>query len=192
VLLGIFGSFVLPSSLAHAELPPGITCSTVDGIYVCTDSSIGPTGSTCVVDNVKGTQTCLTGGTTTTGELRNLGRGLGTVTSLPAQSGGTGWLSRITGWFAYAIHTVFAAVVQVLKDLVTYVLSVVLSVFASAVASIPVPTWLSQYSMGSLLGSAGPIAGYFMTMLQIPAGLGLVGAGYTFRLLRKFLTLFQW
>jgi hypothetical protein len=61
-----------------------------------------------------------------------------------------------------------------------------------AISAIPVPDFIANNSMGSLLGQTGPIVGFFMTELNIGQALTLVGAGYAFRLLRKFLTLFQW
>lgn len=57
---------------------------------------------------------------------------------------------------------------------------------------IPVPPFLTNYSMSSILGGTGSIVGFFMSELNIGPSLALIGAGYVFRLLRKFLTLFQW
>lgn len=180
-----------PSARADGTVPA--SCSLVSGVIVCSDGSLGPNGSTCVTVKGSTQQTCLTGsGALTTGPLGSLGRGFGKVTGTPAQTTGTGWLSRMTGWLAYAFNVFFAAIAQFFKDLVTYVLAAVLGVVALAIASIPVPDWIANNSMGNLLGQAGPIAGFFMSKLQIPAALALIGAGYAFRLLRKFLTLFQW
>lgn len=181
-------------SVARAELPPGVTCSLINGVYVCTDGSAGDGGSICLTDS-SGNKSCVTngGGDVGSGPGASLGGdGLGRVLPLPSQVTGTGWLSRLTGWVSYAIHTVFVAVAQLLKDLVTYVLAVILSLVATAIESISPPSWLSQYSMGTMLGNAGPIVGFFLSQLRIPEALALIGAGYAFRLLRKFLTLFQW
>lgn len=179
--------------VAHAQLPPGVTCQTVNGVYMCTDAGSN-SGSTCITDDDTGQQDCITpgGGTSSSGGTGALGQGLGSVPSAPAQHAGTGWLSKLTGWIAYAIQTVFTALITLLKDLVTFVLGVVLGLIKSAIASIGVPSWLTQYSMGSVLSQAGSTVGFFMSELQIPLALTLIGLGYTFRLLRKFLTLFQW
>lgn len=194
LILGLLGLGLVGLPMpAHADggVPAG--CSLVQGIVVCTDSSTGPTGNSCVTDVATGAQTCLSAvGGITTGSLSPLGKGLGVVKGLPAQVTGTGWLSRITGWFAYAINQVFGAVVQVLKDLVTYLLAAILGLVQQAIAMLPVPSWLANNSLGTLLGQTGPVVGFFMSNLQIPAALALIGAGYAFRLLRKFLTLFQW
>ncbi len=169
------------------------TCSMIAGIYTCSDGSLGNGGNVCVVDTQAGKQTCTSsGGNSVTTNWQNLGTGLGQIQPLPAQVSSTGWLSKFTGWIASVIHTVFVAAVQVLKDLVTYVFAVVLGVIAAAVSVIGVPSFIANYSMNSVLGQAGPIVGFFLTYFQIPTGLSLIGAGYAFRLVRKFLTLFQW
>lgn len=179
-------------TLAQSSVP-GVTCSMQQGVYVCTDGSTGPSGPVCIVDTVTGNQTCLTnGGGSSTSVVGQLGKGFGQVKDLPGQVSGTGWLSKLTGWIANVVHTFFVAIVQVLKDLVTYVLSVVLDLVASAISSISPPSFLTNYSMGTMLGQAGPIVGFFLVQLRIGEGLALIGAGYAFRLLRKFLTLFQW
>lgn len=177
--------------VVHAQVA-GVTCQMLSGVYVCSDGSLGNGGNACVLDTATLIQTCTNGGGTGTTQLSNLGQGFGQVLPLPAQSASTGWLSQLTGWVANVVHTVFVAVVQVLKDLVTYVVGVVLGLVASAINAIGVPTWLSQYSMGSILANTGSTLAFFLVSLQIPAGMGLIGLGYAFRLLRKFLTLFQW
>jgi hypothetical protein len=190
-LLGVGVVFFAPVAHADGGIPPG--CSMVQGIVVCTDSSTGSTGSSCVTDDSTGTQTCLTGsGGLSTGTISPLGRGLGSVLGTPAQTTSTGWLSRLTGWISYAINQFFGALVQFLKDLVTYVLSVILGVVQSAIAAIPVPSWLADNSLGNLLGQTGSIVGFFMSQLRIPQALTVIAAGYAFRLFRKFVTLFQW
>ena len=173
--------------------PSGVTCTVVDGVNVCSDGSTGGSGSTCVVDNVTGRQTCLSSvGGVTTGPLSNLGKGLGKVMALPGQNPSTGWLSQLTSWFANTLHTLFTAIAQLLKDLVTYVIAAVLGLFEMAIDSITPPAFLTQYSMQNLLGQTGPVVMFFMAQFQIPAGLGILASGWAFRLARKFLTLFQW
>jgi hypothetical protein len=185
---------LLPAK-AHAQTGSGFTCSVINGVNVCTDGETGSSGTVnCVTDSTTGTQVCYSPstGTTTTGGSGPLGTGLGGSSVQPAQTTSSGWLSKLTGWIAYAINAVFTALIQLLKDLVTFVLAVVLSVVEMAIAAIPVPDFIKNYSMGSLLGSTGAVVGFFMVELNIPTALGLIGAGYAFRLVRKFLTLFQW
>jgi hypothetical protein len=178
--------------VVHAQVA-GVTCKVISGVYVCGDGSLGSSGNACVTDTSTLIRTCTSsGGGTVTSQVSSLGTGFGQLLALPAQSSSTGWLSKLTGWVANVVHTVFTAAVQVLKDLVTYVLGVVLGLVATAISAIGVPSWLSQYSMGSILASTGSTLSFFLVQLQIPAGLALIGAGYAFRLTRKFLTLFQW
>jgi hypothetical protein len=183
---------VVPGAV-HAQSVPGVTCSMQQGVYVCTDNTTGPSGPVCIVETATGKQTCLTnGGGSSSSVVGQLGKGFGKVIDLPGQTSGTGWLSKLTGWIANVVHTFFVAIVQVLKDLVTYVLSTILDLVADAISSISPPDFLTNYSMGALLGQAGPIVGFFLSQLRVGEGLAIVGAGYAFRLLRKFLTLFQW
>lgn len=165
----------------------------VDGVFVCGDGSTGSTGTACITDAGSGNQICTSpgssGGTST---LSNLGTGFGSVSGTPSQSASTGWLSKLTGWIANAIHQVFAAIAQLLKDLVTYIIATVLDLVADAISSITPPDFLTQYSMGTVLGQAGPIVAFFLTEFKVAQGLLLIASGYGFRLLRKFLTLFQW
>lgn len=183
----------LAPRVVHAQSSvPGVTCSMQQGVYVCTDGSTGPSGPVCITEVATGRQVCLTsGGGTTTGQ-GVLAKGLGKIIDLPSQVNGTGWLSKMTAWIANVVHTLFVALVQVLKDFVTYILGVILDLVATAIDSISPPAFLTNYSMGALLGQAGPVVGFFLVQLQIGPGLALIGAGYAFRLLRKFLTLFQW
>jgi len=193
-LFALFALTAIVPSVARAQSTgSGYTCSMQQGVYVCDDGSTGPNGSVCITDTVTGQQTCLTnGGGGSSSPVGQLGKGLGQVRDLPSQAMGTGWLSKLTGWIANVVHTFFVAILQVLKDLVTYVLSTILDLIADAISSITPPAFLTNYSMGNLLGQAGPIVGFFLVQLRVGEGLALVGAGYAFRLLRKFLTLFQW
>lgn len=168
-------------------------CQMVDGVMVCSDTSTGPTGNTCVTNNETGQQSCIdmSGGGSDSGGL-GLGNWLGSVMNAPKPSPSSGWLSKLTWWFSYALNTFFRALVGFLKDLVGYVLGTVLSLVATAISAIGVPSWLSQYSLGNVLGQTGAVTLFFMGQLQLPIAFALIGAGYTFRLTRKFLTVFQW
>lgn len=165
-------------------------CNVVNGVYVCSDGSIGSTGTNCVSDS-DGNQACVNGSGSVTNSTA-LGNGLGVVANAATSAAGSGWLSKLTHWGSSSITTFFAGLAGLLKDLVMYLIAQVLALVAVVVAAIPVPDWLTGNSLGTLLGQTGAITGYFMSVLNVPAGLALLGGGYTFRLLRKFLTLFQW
>lgn len=193
VLALFFVSASLPRSAVAQSSGSGVTCSTIGGVYTCTQNGTG--GQVCVTDVSSGTQTCqnlTSGGSSSSGGSGSLGTGLGSTQQSPGGGPGTGWLSKLTWWFSYAIQTLFYALVAFLKDLVTYLLGVILSVVSSAISAIGVPSWISQYSLGGLLGNAGGAVMYFAALLMIPQGFTLLAAGYAFRLVRKVLTLFQW
>lgn len=183
---------VLPVRGVHAQtVIPGVTCSMVNGVDVCTQQGTG--GQVCISDATS--QTCenlVTGGDTSSGSSGSLGTGLGQTNQQPSGGPSSGWLSQLSWGIAGFITSFFDAIVGFLHDLVTYVLSVVLGVVSAAISAIGTPQWLSNYSMGSILGQTGPIVGFFLSELNVGTALTLIGAGYVFRLTRKFLTLFQW
>lgn len=168
----------------------------MNGIPYYSGSGTSSTGTSCITDVGTGKQECIDPGNPgaggSSGTSVSLGSGFGTVNHSPQQSTGTGWLSRLTGWIAYAINAVFDAFATFLRDLVINIFSNLLQLVLLIVQAIPVPSFLTNYSMNSILGGTGPIVGFFMSQLNIGPSLGLIAAGYVFRLIRKFLTLFQW
>jgi hypothetical protein len=107
-------------------------------------------------------------------------------------SGRVGWLTDFTNWLLQAIHDVWDAFTVFLGDLVLIWFETQLSIVVAAVQLIPVPGFFQTYSLATLLGPAGPTIGWIMSTFRIGEGLSVIAAGYAFRLLRKFLTLFQW
>jgi len=73
------------------------------------------------------------------------------------------------------------AVLKGFLDAVYYVISL-----------IPVPDFLSNYQIGSILGPVEPYIGYFVQQTGVGNALLIVLSGVTFRLTRKLLTLGQW
>jgi len=190
MLLGV-GLFA-PNAL-RAQTVPGAQCATANGVVYCNDDSLGTGGTTCV--SSASSSVCLNNGNgsmASSGASTQLGTGLGSTTQSSTAGASSGWLSQLTGWIASAIGIVFDAFVAFIKDMLTYTVGVVLALVAEAISAIGVPAWISQYSLGSLFGQTGAVAGFFMSELQVPLGLSLLGLGYAFRLTRKFLTLFQW
>jgi hypothetical protein len=189
-LLG-FGGLAVPS-VGHAQSAGASTCSTINGTVVCTDGSGGGTGNVCVTSGSSTACLNTANGSTSSQGSTSLGTGLGSTGQATTNGASSGWLSRLTWWLSYAVQVLFDAVVAFFKDLVTYTVGVVLALVLAAVNAIGVPSWISQYSLGNLLGQSGSVAAFFMSEFQIPLGLSLLGLGYVFRLTRKFLTLFQW
>jgi hypothetical protein len=190
VFFFVLASFVMPIRAVAQTVIPGVSCSMVNGVDVCTQTGTG--GQICVTSG--STQDCenlVTGGTSS-GTSTSLGTGLGSTGQSSSSGASPGWLSQLSWWIANAITQVFDALVAFLRDLVTYILGVVLGLVSQAIAAIGTPSWLSDYSLGSLLGNTGSVVGFFMSALMIPQGFTVLGLGYVFRLVRKFVTLFQW
>lgn len=103
-----------------------------------------------------------------------------------------GWLGDAMQWIADAIKRVWDAFIHFLKDLILLALDGVLALVAVAVNALPSPGFLQQYSLGSVIGAAGPTVGWIVGSLGIGEALGIIAAAYAFRLLRKFFTFFQW
>lgn len=103
-----------------------------------------------------------------------------------------GWFSDLTNWFLKIFKQIWDAFVQFVKDVVLFILDIAMQLVTWIISAIPVPDFLSQYSIGALLGNAGPTVGWVMSEMKIGQAMAIIAAGYAFRLLRKFLTLFQW
>lgn len=181
-------SATVPLVAEAAELPPGVkSCDVIGGVWTCygyDNTACSDAGGvyTCSASPGLGGDGLSPGGT----------GGLGQVLKPSGGTSGSGWLSKLTTWLSSIVHTLFSAILDLLKDLVTYVIRVVLDLIASAIGAIGAPNFLQTYSLGNVLGQAGPVVGFFLTQLKITQGLAMIGAGYVFRLTRKFLTLFQW
>lgn len=100
-------------------------------------------------------------------------------------------LADFGNWLLSVITAVFSALWDFFSDVAVNVLDLVVSAFAALVASIPVPGFLSGGLQGMWSGMDGGVL-YVVTQCGVPAALAVVGAGYSFRLARKFFTLFQW
>lgn len=80
-------------------------------------------------------------------------------------------------------------------EFLTYVPLVILAGFLGAIAAlfeaIPVPAFLAG-GLGPLMAGVDPGILYFLDRSGIAPALSLLGAGLSFRLLRKIFTLGQW
>lgn len=103
-----------------------------------------------------------------------------------------GWLTDFTNWLLEAFKAIFREFMQFAVDLFFLWLANILDMWLFIIQQIPVPSFLTTYNLTSLLGPAGPTIAWLMTTLRIGEGLSIIGAGYAFRLTRKFVTLFQW
>jgi hypothetical protein len=103
-----------------------------------------------------------------------------------------GWLDDLTGWFKGIFQALWNALVDFLHDMVIFVVHGVLDLALAIFNAIPVPAFITNNGLGTLLGQTGSTLQWFMGQFKIGDALGLIAAGYAFRLLRKLLTLGQW
>ena len=105
------------------------------------------------------------------------------------------WLGAVIAWFA----RIFEWFAGLFKDFMSFVTDLPLKVlegFLNGVlyllAKIPVPDFLTQYSLQTLFSHLPGSVTYFVSLFGIPQALGILGLGVAFRLTRKALTLGQW
>lgn len=105
------------------------------------------------------------------------------------------WLSAIVAWFG----RIFEWFTGLFKDFMEFLLDFPLKIlegFLDGVLyllnAIPVPGFLTSYSLQSLFSALPESILYFVSLFGIPQALAILGLGVTFRLTRKALTLGQW
>lgn len=103
-----------------------------------------------------------------------------------------GWLNDLQDWLLGVLHSIWSAFVDFIKDMFLAGLEFALQTALWVLNAIPVPDWLTQYSLSTLLGGAGPTVGWLATRLRLSEALGIVAMGVSFRLVRKVLTLGRW
>lgn len=106
--------------------------------------------------------------------------------------GSINWLGDLTNWLKEQFLWLVHAIGELLTQLCVTALQAVCDFFVAIFHAIPVPDFLSNYSMSGILGNTGSDIGWLLVHMRIGEGLGLIAAGYGFRLLRKLLTLGQW
>jgi hypothetical protein len=90
-------------------------------------------------------------------------------------------------WFKAILQAIF----DYFSDLFILVLDGFLGAVSSLIASVPVPDFLSN-GLGSYLNGIDSGVLYFLSQSGITPAFAILGAGVTFRLLRKLFTLGQW
>jgi len=101
-------------------------------------------------------------------------------------------MDGLLDWLWSAIKAVFAALWDFVTDLFVALVGALFDLFAWIIQHIPVPEFLASASLSGLFANVDPSILYFVHFFNLPACLGLIGAGVAFRLLRKALTLGQW
>lgn len=102
-------------------------------------------------------------------------------------------LSAFLAWFGKLFTAIFQAMWDITMDLGIALLDAFLSAVAAVLVAVPAPSFLTQYSLQTLIGQLGPDILFFVGVLNLAQGLSMVGSAYAFRLfVRKLLTLGQW
>lgn len=103
-----------------------------------------------------------------------------------------GWLDDLTNWLRELVEKLWDAIEAFFTDLILLALETGLDLLATAFESLPVPDFMSTYSIGGLLGNAGPTVGWFVSTFKISECMAVIGAGYVFRITRKIVTMGKW
>ena len=100
-------------------------------------------------------------------------------------------LSQFTEWLLGIITKVFVAHWDILNDISVFVFTALLVAMGEVFAAIPVPDFVTTGMQGLFGGVGGDII-WILGSAGLPQALAIYGSGFTFRLVRKAATLFQW
>lgn len=100
-------------------------------------------------------------------------------------------LQQFTAWLLTIIKGLFSAVWTFVQDAFIAIAEMVTGVLATLLALIPVPPFMAD-GLQSLFNGLGGDVLWLCVQFGVPEALGIIGAGYAFRLTRKVVTLFQW
>lgn len=100
-------------------------------------------------------------------------------------------LAQFTQWLFNLLKAAFLAAWQFITDAFVWLVDQVVGAFVVLVSLVPVPGFIATGLQPLFSALDGSIA-WLVMQVGIPQALGIIGAGYAFRLARKFATLFQW
>lgn len=100
-------------------------------------------------------------------------------------------LKQFTDWLWSLVVAAFTAVWSLIQDVLISVIGFVADGFATLIGAIPVPGFMQGGLATAWSGMDTGIL-YLATQTGVPQALAIIGAGYVFRIGRKFATLFQW
>lgn len=103
------------------------------------------------------------------------------------------WLSQITSWLVDLVREVFIAGWTFIQDGFIWALSRVLGTVGGWIAGISPPAFLTNgLNVGDLVAGLPPFALYVCGQTRIGEAMAIIGAGVSFYLVRKLVTLGQW
>lgn len=100
-------------------------------------------------------------------------------------------LAEFTAWLKSLVITVFSVLWDLVTDLLINFFDLVVTGFATVIAAIPVPAWMSG-GLQTYWAQLDNGALFVLSACGVPAALSIIGAAYVFRFARKIATLFQW
>lgn len=109
-----------------------------------------------------------------------------------AYADGVGPVTALTTWAKEQITSLWSDFSDFMTDLQTDFVALVLSYVKAIVYLIPAPDFLTQMSFCAMLTAAGPWTAFIVAQLRVGEAIALLTTALIFRLLRVFLTLFQW
>ena len=102
------------------------------------------------------------------------------------------WLASVTTWLISLVKAIWSDFVDFLNEFWIDIAETILDAIAATIAAIPSPAFLDSYSLSALFGDLPSSLLYFVGHLRLPEAFALIGMGFTFRMIRKLITLFQW
>ena len=101
-------------------------------------------------------------------------------------------IKAITQWFIDLVIRFFTALWDFVPDALINILDMVINGLGALIGAIPAPTFLTQYSIGVLINQMPDYVLYFVGHFRIGEAMGILTAGFAFRMARKIFTLGQW
>lgn len=97
-------------------------------------------------------------------------------------------------WLAFVawIGVLWTDLTNFLTDLPINILEGVLMAFASVINAIPVPQFIQTNGLSGVISALPDSVQYLLSATGFVQALAVLGAGFLFRVMRKFVTLFQW
>lgn len=102
------------------------------------------------------------------------------------------WLSSLTDWLVVLFQGLWNDNLEFLNDFWIGIAQQILSIVGDVIVSIPVPSFLGNYSLGQLVLMMPPDVLYFVSFLRLPEAFSVIGVGVSYRMSRKLITLFKW
>ena len=101
-------------------------------------------------------------------------------------------LDDLSNWLKEQIIAVWQAFVDFMTVLFLVWLKQTFDVIVFVVGLIPEPTFLGGENLGSIMGRAGPMVGWFIMTFRIGESLTVLGAAMAFYIVRRLATLGIW